>query len=84
MSKALKIELTELELLHILAMLDTNQVKDNEMHAKLVSKLKNGTIDKLSRLPETGELMNELVRLNTLTVYEKFLAVAEELKLVTI
>ena len=80
----MKIELTELELLHVLALLDVNQIKGNEMHAKFVSELENGTIDKLPRLPETGELMNKLTRLNTLTVYEKFLAVAEELKLVTI
>lgn len=80
----MKIELTELELLHVLALLNVNQIKDNKMHAKFVRELENGTIDKLSRLPETGELMNKLARLNTLTVYEKFLAVAEELKLVTI
>ena len=80
----MKIELTELELLHVLALLGVNQIKDNEMHAKFVRELENGTIDKLSRLPETGELMNKLAGLNTLTVYEKFLAVAEKLKLVTI
>ena len=80
----MKIELTELELLHVLAILDVNEVKDNEMHAKLVYKLEKGRIDKLPRLPDTGELMVKLTELNTLTVYEKFLAVAEELKLVTI
>lgn len=80
----MKIELTELELLHVLAMLDVNKVKDNDMHAKLVYNLEKGQIDKLPRLPDTGELMVKLTELNTLTVYEKFLAVAEELKLVTI
>ena len=80
----MKIELTELELLHVLALLDVNHIKDNEMHAKLVSKLENGTIDKLSRLPETGELMVKLTKLDTLVVYEKFLEVAEELKLVAV
>lgn len=80
----MKLELTELELLHVLAMLDANEVKDNEMHAKFVSKLENGVIDKLPRLPEAGELMAKLTKLDTLVVYEKFLEVAEELKLVTI
>lgn len=80
----MKIELTELELWHILAMLDTNEIKENQMHAKFIQRLESGLIGKLPRLPEAGELMNKLARLNTLTVYEKFLAVAEELKLVTI
>lgn len=80
----MKIELTELELLHVLAMLDTNEVEDNEMHAKLVYKLEKGQIDKLSRLPDAGELMAKLTKLDTLVVYEKFLGIAEELKLVTI
>ena len=69
----MKIELTELELLHVLALLGVNQIKDNEMHAKFVRELENGTIDKLSRLPETGELMAKLTELDTLVVYEKFL-----------
>lgn len=80
----MKIELTELELLHVLAMLDTNEVKDNEMHAKLIHRLDTGLIDELPRLPERRELAKKLADLNTLTVYEKFLEVAEELKLVTI
>ena len=80
----MKLELTELELLHVLAMLDTNEVKDNEMHAKLVYKLDKGQIDKLPRLPETGELMAKLIELDTLVVYEKFLEVAKELNLVAI
>lgn len=80
----MKLELTELELLHVLATLDANEVKDNEMHAKFVSNLENGVIDKLPRLPEAGELMAKLTKLDTLVVYEKFLEVAEELKLVTI
>ncbi|EOM66625.1 hypothetical protein [Enterococcus faecium] len=80
----MKIELTELELLHVLAMLDTNEVKDNEMHAKLVYKLEKGQIDKLPRLPDAGELMVKLTELDALVVYDKFLSVAEELRLVTI
>ncbi|HFD6922286.1 TPA: hypothetical protein ACF3PP_000095 [Enterococcus faecium] len=80
----MKIELTELELLHVLAMLDTNEVKDNEMHAKLVYKLEKGRIDKLPRLPDAGELMVKLTELDALVVYDKFLSVAEELRLVTI
>lgn len=80
----MKLELTELELLHVLAMLDTNEVKDNEMHAKLVYKLNKGRINKLPRLPDTGELMVKLIELDTFVVYEKFLEAAEELNLVTI
>ncbi len=80
----MKIELTELELLHVLAMLDTNEVKDNEMHAKLVYKLNKGQINKLPRLPDEDELMVKLIELDTFVVYEKFLEAAEELNLVTI
>ena len=80
----MKIELTELELLHVLAMLDTNEIEDNEKHAKLIYRLEEGPIDKLPRLPDAGELMAKLTKLDTLVVYEKFLEVAEELKLVTI
>lgn len=80
----MKIELTELELLHVLALLDVNEIEDNKMHAKFMRNLENGGIDKLPRLPEKVELADRLNRLNTLTVYGKFLTVAEELKLVTI
>lgn len=80
----MKIELTELELLHVLAMLDVNSHEDDRMHVKLVRRLETGDIEKLERLPETSELAKKLANLNTLTVYEKFLTVAEELKLVTI
>lgn len=80
----MKIELTELELLHVLALLDVNQIKDNKMHAKFVSNLENGAIDKLPRLPEAGELKAKLTKLDTLVVYEKFLEVAKELNLVAI
>lgn len=80
----MKIELTELELLHILAMLDANNIEENKIHAKFIRRLETGVIDKLPRLPETGELMVKLTKLDTLVVYEKFLEVAEELKLVTI
>ena len=80
----MKIELTELELLHVLALLDINTIEDNKMHAKFIRNLENGIIDKLQRLPEKVELADRLNRLDTLTVYEKFLTVADELKLVTI
>lgn len=80
----MKIELTELELLHVLAMLDANNIEENKIHAKFIRRLETGVIDKLPRLPETGELMAKLTKLDTLVVYEKFLEVAEELKLVTI
>lgn len=80
----MKIELTELELLHVLAMLDTNSREDDRMHAKLIHRLDTGLIDELPRLPERRELAKKLADLNTLKVYEKFLTVAKELKLVTI
>ena len=80
----MKIELTELELLHVLAMLGASNIEENKMHAEFIRGLETGIIDKLPRLPETDELQNKLAGLNTLTVYEKFLAVAEELRLVTI
>lgn len=80
----MKIELTELELLHVLAMLDVNAIEDSRMHAKLIHRLDTGLIDELPRLPERRELAKKLAGLNTLTVYEKFLTVAEELRLVTI
>lgn len=80
----MKIELTELELLHVLALLDINTFEDNKMHAKFMCNLEKGAINKLPRLPEKAELADRLNRLDTLTVYEKFLTVAEELRLVTI
>lgn len=80
----MKIELTELELLHILAMLNANKIEENKAHAKFIRSLETGSIDKLPRLPERSELTKKLADLDTLTVYEKFLEVAKELKLVTI
>ena len=80
----MKIELTELELLHILAMLDANKIEENKAHAKFIRSLETGLIDKLPRLPERSELTKKLADLDTLAVYEKFLETAEELKLVTI
>lgn len=80
----MKIELTELELLHVLAMLDVVSTEDARMHAKLVRRLETGDIEKLERLPETGELMVKLIELDTLVVYEKFLDVAEELNLIAV
>lgn len=80
----MKIELTELELLHVLAMLDVVSTEDDRMHAKLVRRLETGVIEKLERLPETGELMAKLNELDTLVVYEKFLDVAEELNLIAV
>ena len=80
----MKIELTELELLHVLALLDVNQIEDNKMHTKFIRSLETGLIDRLPRLPERSELTEKLADLNTLTVYEKFLEVAKELNLVAI
>ncbi|HFO1075732.1 TPA: hypothetical protein ACHIWU_000865 [Enterococcus faecium] len=80
----MKIELTELELLHILAMLDANKIEENKAHAKFIRSLETGLIDKLPRLPERSELTKKLADLDTLTVYEKFLEAAKELNLVAI
>lgn len=80
----MKIELTELELLHVLAMLDANNIEENKIHAKFIRRLETGVIDKLPRLPEKDELLNKLAELDTLVVYGKFLTVAEELNLVKI
>ena len=43
----MKIELTELELLHVLAMLDTNSRENDRMHAKLIHHLDTGLLDEL-------------------------------------
>lgn len=80
----MKIELTELELLYILAMLDVNGIEEEKAYAKFIRSLETGLIDKLPRLPEISELTKKLVDLDTLTVYEKFLEVAKELNLVAI
>lgn len=80
----MKLELTELELLHVLAMLDTNEIEENKAHAKFIRNLEIGLIDKLPRLPKRRKLMKKLTDLNTLAVYEKFLEAAKELNLVTI
>lgn len=80
----MKIELTELELLHILVMLDASNIEENKMHAEFIHDLETGVIDKLPRLPEADELQNKLAGLNTMAIYEKFLGIAEELNLVKI
>lgn len=80
----MKIELTELELLHVLAMLGASNIEENKMHAEFIRGLETGIIDKLPRLPETDELQNKLAGLNTMVIFEKFLGVAEELNLVKI
>ena len=80
----MKIELTELELLYILAMLDASKIKEEEAYAEFIRGLETGLIDRLPRLPETGELMVKLTKLDTLAVYEKFLEVAKELNLVAV
>ena len=80
----MKIELTELELLHILAMLDANNIEKNKIHARFIHDLETGIIDKLPRLPKTDELQNKLAGINTMAMYEKFLGIAEELNLVKI
>lgn len=80
----MKIELTELELLYILAMLDASKIEEDKAYAEFIRGLETGIIDKLPRLPEISELTKKLVDLDTLTVYEKFLEVAKELNLVAI
>lgn len=80
----MKIELTELELLYILAMLDVNGIEEEKAYAKFIRSLEAGLIDRLPRLPERNELIKKLAELDTFAVYVKFLEAAEELNLVTI
>ena len=80
----MKIELTELELLYILAMLDVNGIEEEKAYAKFIRSLETGLIDRLPRLPERNELIKKLAELDTFAVYVKFLEAAEELNLVTI
>lgn len=80
----MKIELTELELLHVLAILDINSRESDRMHARLMHHLDTGWVNELPRLPERSELTKKLADLDTLAVYEKFLEAAKELELVTI
>lgn len=80
----MKIELTELELLYILAMLDASKIEEDKAYADFIRGLETGSIDRLPRLPEISELTKKLVDLDTFAVYEKFLEVAKELNLVAI
>ena len=80
----MKIELTELELLYILAMLDASEIEEEKAYAKFIRGLETGLIDRLPRLPERSELIKKLAELDTFAVYVKFLEVAKELNLVTI
>ena len=80
----MKIELTELELLHVLVMLGDSKIEENKKHAEFIHDLETGIIDKLPRLPETDELQNKLAGLNTMAIFVKFLGIAEELNLVKI
>lgn len=80
----MKIELTELELLHVLVMLGDSKIEENKKHAEFIHDLETGIIDKLPRLPETDELQNKLAGLNTMAIYVKFLGIAKELNLVKI
>ncbi|EOH43291.1 hypothetical protein [Enterococcus faecium] len=80
----MKIELTELELLYILAMLDASKIEEDKAYAEFIRALETGLIDRLPRLPEISELTKKLVDLDTFAVYEKFLEVAKELNLVAI
>lgn len=80
----MKIELTELELLYILAMLDASKIEEDKAYAEFIRALETGLIDRLPHLPEISELTKKLVDLDTFAVYEKFLEVAKELNLVAI
>lgn len=80
----MKIELTELELLYILAMLDASEIEEEKAYAEFIRALETGLIEELPHLPERSELAKKLADLNTLAVFDKFLKVAEELELVTI
>ena len=80
----MKIELTELELLYILAMLDASKIEEDKAYAEFIRALETGLIDRLPCLPEISELTKKLVDLDTFAVYEKFLEVAKELNLVAI
>ncbi|HGF8196846.1 TPA: hypothetical protein QFF40_000296 [Enterococcus faecium] len=59
----MKIELTELELLYILAMLDVNGIEEEKAYAKFIRSLEAGLIDRLPRLPERSELIKKISRI---------------------
>lgn len=79
----MKLELTETELLYIVAVLgETNDVKDDETCDKFIDAVNQGWVDRLERLPSEDELRLSLCTLDKHATFEKFVDVAEELKLV--
>lgn len=79
----MKLELTETELLYIVAVLgEMNDVKDDETCDKFIDAINRGWVDRLERLPSKGELRLSLCTLDKRATFKKFVDVAEELKLV--
>lgn len=79
----MKLELTETELLYIIAVIGgMSDKEDDKACDKFVSAVSRGRYNRLERLPSKGELRLRLCALDKQATYQKFVDVAEELKLV--
>lgn len=79
----MKLELTETELLYIIAVIGGMSVEEDDKACdKFVSTISRGRYNRLERLPSKPELQLMLCTLDKHATYQKFVDAAEELKLV--